>query len=106
MHFYDIDFLSEFCSLVKISSGDLTHLELIKYAAKKFNKIILSTGLGTKEEVKKAVNSIIKVRPNITKENGLVLMHCVSAYPTPLDEANLENINWLKNEFNCLVGIF
>ena len=31
-------------------------------------------------------------------------MHCVSAYPTPLDEANLENINWLKNEFNCLVG--
>ena len=29
LHFYDIDFLSEFCSLVKISSGDLAHLELL-----------------------------------------------------------------------------
>ena len=31
-------------------------------------------------------------------------MHCVSAYPVPIEEANLENINWLKNNFDLTIG--
>ncbi len=104
LHFDDIDFLKTITPIIKISSGDLTHLELIKYAAKKFEQIIISTGLGTKKEIKDSVETVQSVRPNILKERNLILMHCVSAYPTADEEANLNNILWLKKKFRLPVG--
>ncbi len=101
LHFDDVDFLTKFCPIIKISSGDLTHLDLLKYVAKKKKPIILSTGLGTKDEIKKAINVIEK---NKRQKDELLIMHCVSAYPTPPEEVNLQNINWLKDTFDYPVG--
>ena len=100
----DIDFLTEISDIIKISSGDLTNLDLITHAAKKYNNLIISTGLGTHLEIQSAINAVLKQKPKIRKDNGLVLMHCVSAYPTPENELNLGTIRWLQDNFNFLTG--
>ena len=66
----------------------------------KSNKpIVLSTGMATIDEIKHAVRVI--------KSNGckdLTLLHCVSAYPTPYNEANLSAIKTIRDQVDCDVG--
>ena len=104
MHANDVDFLVELAPIIKVSSGDLTHLSLLRYIAKTGKSMIVSTGLGTREEIAAAVRAIEDVRPDIRDEGELMLMHCVAVYPTPMEEANLRNIEWLQDEFGLPVG--
>ncbi|MFH1383812.1 MAG: N-acetylneuraminate synthase family protein, partial [Candidatus Omnitrophota bacterium] len=60
----------------KISSGDLTHLPLIKHVARSKRPIIISTGMGTLEEVKKAVYAIEK-----EGNRTIIILHCTADYP-------------------------
>lgn len=94
----DVDLVAKLCPVIKVASGDLTNLPILKYIAEKKLPIILSTGMGTLEEVKEAVNLILP----INKE--LILLHCITNYPTPLNEANLKAMETMKKEFNLLVG--
>jgi len=103
-HMSDADALEPMVPIFKISSGDLTFLALIRHVASKRKPMIISTGLGTEEEIRAAVDSVINVWPSCVDEGKLLLMHCVSAYPTPAEEANLRNIGWLKNRFSVPVG--
>ena len=83
----------------KIGSGDLTNFPLLKKVASFKKKIILSTGMGSLEEVENSVNYL--------KKNGceeLVLLHCVSCYPTQNEDLNLKCIQTMKNKFNIDVG--
>ncbi len=84
---------------LKIASGDLTNLPLIKYAASKKLPMIVSTGMGTMSEVKEAVRSI-RSKGN----KNIIIMHSVSAYPTPPTEVNLSSILTLKEKFPYPVG--
>jgi len=104
LHEEDVDFLDKIVPFYKISSGDLTYLNLIKRVAQKGKPIIISTGLGTKEEIKAAIDVVLETRPDIIEKGELVLMHCVAAYPTPAEEANLLNIEWLRDNFQIPVG--
>ena len=104
LHANDVDFLVELAPIIKVSSGDLTHLSLLRYIAKTGKSMIVSTGLGTREEIAAAVRAIEDVRPDIRDEGELMLMHCVAVYPTPMEEANLRNIEWLQDEFGLPVG--
>tara|TARA_A100001035_G_scaffold276719_1_gene272294 strand:+ start:32 stop:1039 length:1008 start_codon:yes stop_codon:yes gene_type:complete len=104
LHPKDIDTLKKISPIIKISSGDLTYLDLIKNAALTNKPLILSTGLGDKKDIKNAVSVIEQNRPNIKKKGELLIMHCVAAYPTPENEVNLKNIEWLKQNFNYPVG--
>lgn len=83
----------------KIASGDLTHLPLIKYAAKKRKPMLISTGMANIEEVKEAITTIKSV-----KNNKIIILHSVSGYPYPLSEANLLTLNTLRKNFNYPVG--
>ena len=92
-----VDFLEKFnVPCYKIASACLTDDELLKYVKSKGKPIILSTGMSTEEEIKRAVK--------ILGEKNLVVLHCTSTYPSKLEELNLKVINWLKKEFNCPVG--
>jgi len=92
-----VDFLEKFnVPCYKIASPCLTDDELLKYVKSKGKPIILSTGMSTEEEIKRAVK--------ILGEKNLVVLHCTSTYPSKLEELNLKVINWLKKEFNCPVG--
>lgn len=104
LHPADVDFLDGIAPLFKISSGDITHLELIRHAAAKGKPLIISTGAGTRDEIAAAVNAACAARPELAGNGELMLMHCVCAYPTPAEEANLRNIAWLQREFGLPVG--
>jgi len=83
----------------KIASCDLNNLPLVKYIAKKRKPIILSTGMGTMEEIKEAVEAI-----ESNGNNNLILLHCVSAYPPKVEEINLKAMETLRNVFKLPVG--
>lgn len=94
----DVDLIAELCPAIKIGSGDLTNLPILKYIAGKKLPVILSTGMGNLKEVKEAVEIILP----INKE--LILLHCTTNYPTPLNEVNLRAMGTIAREFNLPVG--
>ena len=86
----DVDFLEEIgCPAYKIASPEITHMELIRRVVKTGKPIFLSTGMANLYEVDDAIEAS-GTRP-------LVIMHCVSGYPTPTERANLSGIGRLNN---------
>jgi N,N'-diacetyllegionaminate synthase len=100
----DVDFLDGIAPIFKVASGDLTYLDLIHHIATKGKPIILSTGLGLEDEIRAAINTVLAVRPQAHDDGSLMLLHCVTAYPTPAEEAHLRNIRWLLDRFGLPVG--
>ena len=96
--------LIELGAAVKIASGDLTFERVIRGAAKSSKPIILSTGLGSLKEIDRAVEWVKSEIPDDQLANRLVLMHCVSAYPVPIEEANVLNIDFLRDRYGLTVG--
>jgi len=84
----------------KIASFELVDLPLIRYVASTGKPIILSTGMGNKLEIEEAVGT---VRDAGCEE--LVLLHCVSSYPAPIEQANLRKISTLAEYFEIGIGL-
>lgn len=84
----------------KISSFELTDLPLINYVAKKGKPIFISTGMASEDEISEAVETA-----RISGCNSLLLFHCISSYPTPINQANLKKIANLRKTFNVEVGL-
>lgn len=83
----------------KIASFEITDYELIRYAASKMKPIIISTGIATIDEIQDAVDICREVG-----NNDIVLLKCTSAYPAPLEEANLLTIPNLAQTFGVISG--
>jgi len=95
-----VDFLEQFDpSVYKIASFEITDYELIRYAASKGRPMIISTGIATIEEIQDAVD-ICRAEGN----NDIVLLKCTSAYPAPLEDANLKTIPNLAETFGVIAG--
>jgi sialic acid synthase SpsE len=93
------DFLEELgVEIYKLASHSATNIELLEYLSKTGKQSIMSTGMAELEEIETAVKIFEK------HKTPLLLLHCVSAYPTPLDECNLNMINVLKENFGLSVG--
>ena len=82
----------------KIASAMLTDYKLLETVAEEKKLTFISTGMSTMDEVRKAVEIFKKY------DCPFELMHCNSAYPMDISEANLLCIPTLKKEFNCNVG--
>ena len=82
----------------KIASAMLTHHKLLETVAEEKKQTIISTGMSTMDEIRKAVEIFKKY------DCPFELMHCNSAYPMDVSEANLLCIPALKKEFNFNVG--
>ena len=95
-----VGLLEPLVDAIKVASGDITFEQLLRHAASLTVPIILSTGGASEEEVARAVQIVRESR--IDKEP--VLLHCVSAYPTPLADANLGAISTLASRFSLPVG--
>lgn len=92
-----VDFLEKFgVPCHKIASACLTDTELLERIKLTGKPVILSTGMSTIEEIKKAVE--------ILGQDNLAILHCTSTYPSKIEELNLKVILWLKENFNCPVG--
>ena len=94
-----INFLESLVPVYKIGSGDLTNLPFLEKIAEKKKPMILSTGMATSGEVEEAVNAIKK-----TGNNKIILLHCTTNYPCPLNEVNLKVMETMEKEFNLPVG--
>lgn len=96
-----VDLLEKFdVKIYKIASFEITDLNLIKYIASKKKPIIISTGMASLNEIKRA-KKIINIY-----HNKIIIMHCVSEYPTYLQNTELNKILILKKIFRKnLIGL-
>ncbi|MEN4044792.1 pseudaminic acid synthase [Sulfurimonas sp. NWX367] len=95
-----VDFLEEFNpSAYKIASFEITDYELIRYTASKGKPIIISTGIATIDEIQDAVDICRGVG-----NDDIVLLKCTSAYPAPLEDANLQMVPNLAQTFGVISG--
>jgi pseudaminic acid synthase len=83
----------------KIASFELVDLELIAAAARTGKPIIMSTGMASEAEIAEAVDTV-----RTHGDGGIVLMHCVSGYPTPPEQTNLRRLEALV-PFADVIGI-
>ncbi len=87
-----VDFMEQFDTpAYKIPSASLTDHNLLRYARKTGKPLIISTGMSTMEQIRKAVH--------IIGTENLVIMHCTSTYPCEPEELNLRMIETLRREF-------
>lgn len=95
-----VDFLDTIgVDAYKIGSGELDYLVFLRHVAATGKPIILSTGMSTAQLVDQAVQEL--------RSNGceqLALLHCISAYPAPLTEANVRTIDTLAQAYEVPVG--
>ncbi len=83
----------------KISSGDINNKQLLQYVAKTGKSMVVSTGMSTIEEVRKAVDWIEQVG-----NHQITLLHCTSNYPTSYDEVNMKAMQTLQQKFGYPIG--
>lgn len=92
---------------IKIASGEIVNLPLIRTVARTGLPIILSTGMATMPEVERAVGWIRGVWADIAKpaaEDELIVLHCTSDYPTPPRFVNLAAMNALGERLGVPIG--
>lgn len=96
-----VDFLEELeMPFYKIASFELVDIPLLEYIASKQKPIIMSTGMGSLEDIQEAVNAIYN-----QGNRQLAIMKCSSAYPAKTEEMNLATITDMKQKFGIPVGL-
>jgi N,N'-diacetyllegionaminate synthase len=83
----------------KVPSGEITNLSLLAHLGRLGRPVILSTGMADLDEVEAAVNKLAEAG-----NEQIVLLHCVSAYPAPPEEANLRAMAAMQASFGRPVG--
>jgi len=82
---------------VKIASGDLTHIPLLRHVGRFDLPVMLATGMGTMNEIEVALAAIGHRR--------VVLLQCTSAYPCPPDAVDLRAMVAMRERFGLPVGL-
>ncbi len=85
--------------IFKIPSGEITNLPLVEHIAKKGKPLIISTGMATLDDVRD-IMEVVSGAGN----REVVLLHCVSEYPAPVDQVNLRAMITLRDTFEVPVG--
>ena len=87
------------CPFYKVASFEMNHIPLIKKMARTKKPIIISTGMANLKEIDLAYKTVKK---NGAKE--IILLYCVSNYPSKISDFNFNNIRILKDRYNCKIG--
>ncbi|MGK5091731.1 N-acetylneuraminate synthase family protein [Deltaproteobacteria bacterium TL4] len=97
-------FLKDLVAAYKIASGDNNFYPLIDLVAHTGKPIIVSGGASTLKELAYTKAMIDTIWQANQIEHELAILHCVSSYPVPADQANLSAITTLKHELKCVIG--
>ena len=84
----------------KVASFEATDLPLVKYIASTGKPMIMSTGMANLEEITEMVDTAREAGCN-----ELVILHCISSYPAPIDQSNLLTIPDLRDRLGVQVGL-
>jgi N-acetylneuraminate synthase len=84
----------------KVASFEATDLPLIKYIASTKKPLIMSTGMASFEEIEEMVETARGVGCN-----DLILLHCISSYPAPVDQSNLLTIPDMRKRLGIQIGL-
>ena len=99
--FASVDFMTQLnMPAYKIASYEINDIPLIRKVAKLHKPVIFATGVAHAEDIERALQ--------VCREEGneeIMLLKCVSAYPTPYEEINLNMIPTLAKTYDCLVGL-
>lgn len=97
-----VDFLSKLgLKRWKIPSGEINNIILLEKIAELNQPTILSTGMSCLGEIETAINTLTS--RNLSKDK-ITILHCNTAYPTPLEDVNLNVIKTLRETFGVNVG--
>ncbi|MBM3527055.1 MAG: N-acetylneuraminate synthase [Alphaproteobacteria bacterium] len=100
---FDVEWLEplidEGMRLIKIPSGELTNLPMLRRAGALGVPVALSTGMGTLEEVQKAVLAL-----KTAGASEITVLHCTSLYPAPVDAVNLRAMTTMRDSLRLPVG--
>ena len=84
----------------KIASFEAIDIPLIQYVAKTGKPMIISTGMANADEIEEAIET--------AQESGcdqLAILHCVSGYPAPADDYNLNTLTDMRTRFGLVTGL-
>lgn len=96
-----VDFLEELgLGFYKIASFEMVDLPLIEYVASKGKPVIMSTGMGSLEEIQEAVEAVYG-----TGNRQLALLKCSSVYPADPADMHLSTIRDMRKRFGIPVGL-
>lgn len=99
-----VEFLDEIAAAFKVASSDITFFPLLEAIARKRKPVILSSGAAELAEIEDAVAFVRRVREDEGVPESLAVLHCVSSYPTPIDQANLGALSTLDRHLGCTIG--
>jgi sialic acid synthase SpsE len=84
---------------IKIGSGDITWLEMVDFIARKGKPIMVATGDATLSEIDEAIRTI-----EASGNKNVVLMQCITNYPSKIDSANVKVLKTYQTAFDILTG--
>ncbi len=85
--------------IYKIASFEMNDHDLIKEALSTNKPTIISTGMSSIKEIDDMYSSIKN-----NKNKKIILLHCISAYPSNYSDLNLKTISTMKKKYNCVIG--
>ena len=94
-----VELLEPYVDFYKIASYELLWSDLLKACAETGKPVVLSTGMASMSEIVNAVEVL-----ECSGCSDLTLLHCVSGYPAPAEQANLSVMNELRRKFSCKIG--
>lgn len=83
----------------KIPSGEILTVDMLEHIAGQKKPILLSTGMASYDEIEESVQVINKDR-----NKDITILHCISNYPTPAEDVNLNVMLEIKSRFNVPIG--
>ncbi|WP_276253301.1 N-acetylneuraminate synthase family protein [Halomontanus rarus] len=94
-----VEKLEPYVPMIKVASSVLSHHPFLQAVAETGKPIVASTGAHTLQEIQESVETL-----RAADASAIVLLHCISAYPTPLESANVRAVSRLIDEFDVPVG--
>ena len=83
----------------KLGAGEIDNTEFIRYVAKTGKPLLISVGAATMKEIEDAVATVRKA-----ENRNLILLQCVTNYPSPVADSNINAMTMLREKFNVVVG--
>ena len=87
--------------IFKIPSGEITNLPYLKKIGSLNKRVIISTGMASLNEIRTALDVLLR---SGTRKNNITILHCNTAYPTPMQDVNLRAMLTIKDRFDIAVG--